>query len=175
MYEDPQNTEGSADESRDPPSRDNGMSYRSPTEDNRRTTQQVLVARRSGIDAVMQPGPRMGMIVGVVIAVILYLTTVIAPRSADTKAVNDSGALLPTLTSVSPYSSVRQVVVNGTGDSGLYLRSAPYRDAAIRVTIPDGTPLSVIGALVTEDGNWLPVRMLDGTAGWVAAAYTREK
>ncbi len=175
MYEDPQNTEGSADESPVPPSRANGMSYRSPTEDNRRTTQQVLVARRSGIHAVMQPGPRMGMIVAVVIAVILYLATVIAPPSADTTDAYDSGTLLPTLTGVSPYSGERQVVVSGTGDSGLYLRSAPYRDAAIRGTIPDGTTLNVVGSLVIEDGNWLPVRMLDGTTGWVAAAYTREK
>ena len=117
----------------------------------------------------------MGMIVGVVIVVIVYLATVIAPPSADTTAVYDSATLLPTLTGVSPYSGERQVVVIGTGDSGLYLRSAPYRDAAIRVTIPDGTTLNVIGALVTEDGNWLPVRMLDGTTGWVAAAYIREK
>jgi len=174
MHEDPENNKISPHEYDLPQSRAHGMSYRSPTDDNRRTTQQVLIPRRSGIHAVMQPGPRLGLIVGLVIALGLYLGTVVAPSSADSRT-TDNESLLPTLTSVSGISPNHQVVVNGTGDSGLYLRSAPHRDAEIRMTLADGTVLDVTGAQVTKDGNWLPVRMLDGTAGWVAAAYTREK
>jgi hypothetical protein len=150
-----------------------GMSYRSPTEDNRRTTQQVLVPRRSGIHAVMQPGPRIALILGVAAAIVLAFASVVAPRS-DTVP-TDAPLLLPTLTIGAGGSIERTVVVSGTGDSGLYLRSAPQRDADVLATIAEGTVLTVTGARISADGDWLPVRMLDGSSGWVAAPYTREK
>lgn len=150
-----------------------GMSYRSPTEDNRRTTQQVLVPRRSGIHAVMQPGPRIALILGVAVAIVLAFASVVAPPSDAVPA--DAPLLLPTLTIGAGGSTERMVVVSGTGESGLYLRSAPQRDADVLATVAEGTLLTVTGALTSADGDWLPVRIPDGSTGWVAAAYTREK
>ncbi len=147
-----------------------GMVYRSPADDNRRTTQQVLLPRRSGIHAVMHRGPRLAIALGVVVAIILGLRTYASNASA---VVGSGGTVLPTLT-VGPVSESIVVVV-GTGASGLFLRSAPRRDAEILQTLADGTVLKVVGAQVTNDGSWLPVVTEAGISGWVAALYTQAK
>jgi hypothetical protein len=148
--------------------------YHSALDDNRRTTQQVLVPRRSGVHAVMQRGPRLALIGGAVIAVSLLLVSLMGTPDA-TGATGDTVPTLPTLTPSTAVALVGRVVVTGTGESGLYLRSAPGRDATIVLTIPEGARLDVTGARTTTDGNWLPVQTADGVSGWVAADYTREE
>ncbi|RLT32929.1 MAG: SH3 domain-containing protein [Chloroflexi bacterium] len=153
-----------------PQTQTGGMVYRSPGEDNRRTTQQVLLPRRSGIHAVMQRGPRLAIAIGLVVAIILGLSTYASNAGAvDVPASN----VLPTLT-VNPAADTIVVVV-GTGASGLFLRSEPRRDADILQTLPDGTVLTVAGAQVNNDGSWLPVVTGAGISGWVAANYTQAK
>ena len=147
-----------------------GMVYRSPVDDNRRTTQQVLVPRRSGIHTVMQRGPRLAVAIGFVIVIVLGL---VAYLPVPATVVAPGGAALPTLTIVT--ASDTTVVVAGTGASGLYLRSAPRRDADIVQTMADGTVLTVIGSPVMNDGAWLPVVTEAGSSGWVAAQYTQAK
>ena len=161
----------------DPISHNVGISYRSPTDDNRRTTQQVLVPRPSGIHAVMQRGPRVALVGGGVL-VLLFLVFSLAPKEMiGQRDSATSKVALPTLTLASGtgLSDGQVVLVFGTGESGLYLRSAPLRDADILATLADGTPLTLSGVGVTADGEWLPVRTADGVVGWVAAAYTRAK
>ncbi len=161
----------------EPISRTGGMSYRSPTDDNRRTTQQVVVPRPSGIHAVMQRGPRVALVGGGVMA-ILFLVFALVPKGMIGQRDSASSAVtLPTLTHASGtgVTEGQVVLVFGTGESGLFLRSAPLRDADILATLADGTPLTLSGVGVTADGEWLPVRTADGVVGWVAAAYTRAK
>jgi hypothetical protein len=147
-----------------------GMVYRSPADDNRRTTQQVLVPRRSGIHTVMHRGPRLAVAIGLVVVLILGLVAYLpGPAAVGVPA----GAVLPTLTIVT--ASGNTVVVAGTGASGLYLRSAPRRDADIVQIMADGTMLTVVGSPVMNDGTWLPVVTEAGTSGWVAALYTQAK
>jgi len=147
-----------------------GMVYRSPADDNRRTTQQVLLPRRSGIHAVMQRGPRLAIAIGLVVAITLGFSTYASNAGA---VVGPADTVLPTLT-VGPASDTFVVVV-GTGASGLFLRSAPRRDADILQTLADGTVLTVVGAQVNNDGSWLPVVTEAGISGWVAANYTQAK
>lgn len=147
-----------------------GMVYRSPADDNRRTTQQVLVPRRSGIHTVVQRGPRLAVAIGIVVAIVLGLVAYLpVPAAVGVPG----GAVLPTLTMVT--ASNNTVVVAGTGASGLYLRSAPRRDADIVETMADGTVLTVLGSPVMNDGAWLSVVTEAGTSGWVAALYTQAK
>lgn len=152
-----------------------GDGYHSALDDNRRTTQQVVVPRRSGIHAVMQRGPRLALIVGATVALVLFLVSVIG--QSDPNSANNTAAQtpLPTLTLGGAPRYTTSVIVTGTGDSGLYLRAAAGRDAAILATIPEGARLGVTGAVVTNDGAWLPVETADGVVGWVAADYTREE
>ena len=147
-----------------------GMVYRSPADDYRRTTQQVLLPRRSGIHAVMQRGPRLAIVLGLVVAIVLALISYLPNTAAVDRQSSD---MLPTLT-ISPATD-NTVVVVGTGASGLFLRSAPRRDADILQTLPDGTLLTVVGAPVNNDGSWLPVVTGAGISGWVAALYTQAK
>jgi hypothetical protein len=147
-----------------------GMVYRSPADDNRRTTQQVLLPRRSGIHAVMQRGPRLAVALGLVGAIVLGFIAYLPQPSVGEIPTTD---VLPTLT-ISPASDFR-VVVAGTGASGLFLRAAPRRDAAIVQTLADGTLLTVVGTPVNNDGVWLSVVTESGTSGWVAAQYTQAK
>ncbi|MFM2032852.1 MAG: Bacterial domain [Chloroflexota bacterium] len=149
--------------------------YESSLDDNRRTTQQVLVPRRSGIHAVMQRGPRLALITGAVLALLLLLFTVLTTADPATDTSTDPLIPLPTLTAAAPLAYERTVVVAGTGASGLYLRAAAGRDAAIVATIPEGSRLGVTGNSVPNDGLWLPVVTTDGQVGWVAADYTREE
>jgi hypothetical protein len=68
---------------------------------------------------------------------------------------------------------VERVVVKGTGDDGLNLRSEPSSAAALVKTLPDGDELEVIGEDRQVDGRtWRNVRdPSDGVSGWAAAEF----
>ena len=69
--------------------------------------------------------------------------------------------------------AAERVVVTGTGDDGLNIRSEPSGAAGRVKTLPDGAELEVIGADREVDGRtWRNVRdPSDGASGWAAADF----
>ena len=71
-------------------------------------------------------------------------------------------------------------MVARTGD-GLNLRTGGHTGTKVIGVIPDGTvvelaedvkmPAGQRSAIQNEEGTWLYVKTLDGSWGWVAAAY----
>ena len=90
----------------------------------------------------------------------------------------------PTPTVVLPISATTQpgpfteiaagapVIVQGTGNAGLNLRTQPTTAATIVITVKEGNPLTVVEGPQEADGLvWWKLRTADGKEGWGAAKY----
>jgi hypothetical protein len=76
-----------------------------------------------------------------------------------------------------PSQEARQVAapmrmqVTNTDGEGARLRAEPARTARSIRVIPDGETVEAVGPVADGDGlRWWPVRIMDGTTGWIAAS-----
>ena len=61
-----------------------------------------------------------------------------------------------------------------TPDDTLNIRVASSASSNVRITIKDGTPLSIDGEAMNGKTKWLRVTTAGGVPGWCAARYVRE-
>lgn len=148
---------------------------RALNEDHRRTTQRTPLSRTNNWSAVfLMGGWRLALALVLIFFIVVNLLLLRGHSSSATTPADSAVAATPqaTLFPTMTVAAGEQVIVSGTGSSGLFLRKEPNQTAEVLKTLPDGTVLSIIGANKTVDDRvWRNVRDATGAEGWVAASF----
>jgi hypothetical protein len=129
--------------------------------------------------AVISPLPAVSPIASVSPGVAVSPAASVVPRPSPATATPLPPPTVPSPSAAPPATptpgvEATSVWVGNTDGSGVYMRNSPH-DGDRADALPDGTPLTLNGEQVEGDGQtWLPIKLSDGTEGYVPLQYTTQ-